>query len=171
MQIACDFPIKSGSQIYLSNVGIRLLQCVPENYAVFRILVIFVPENAIFGQASLGWVTGQQVCVFRVGRHHGTAGLCAESGEGMHVYCHGFTLFVPENHDSQQRVLEIRIASQKFQILSFMKNNNKHCLFDFSQEQPKRLCRNLQKSLLDALRMHERKKQYRFTLGSALACV
>ena len=65
---------------------------------------------------------GQQVCMLRVGRGHGTADLHAESGEGIPVYCHGFTLFVPENHDSQQRVLEIRIASQKFQILSFMKN-------------------------------------------------
>ena len=74
---------------------------------------------------------GQQVCMLRVGRGHGTADLHAASGEGIHVYCHGFTLFVPENHDCQQRVLEIRIASQKFQILSFMK---KHCLFYFSRE-------------------------------------
>ena len=39
-----------------------------------------------------------------------------------------------------------------------MKNYNKHCLFNFSRDQPKRLCRNLPKSLVDALHLRERQK-------------
>ena len=39
----------------------------------------------------------------------------------IHTYCYSATVFVPENHQNQQAVPEIWIASQKFQILSFMK--------------------------------------------------
>ena len=47
--------------------------CVPENYTVFQILVIFVPENTIFGRhvctgyAQAALVMGQQVCMLEVG--------------------------------------------------------------------------------------------------------
>ena len=39
---------------------------------------------------------------------------------GMHAYRFGSTVFIPENHKNQRRILEIQIASQKFRILSFM---------------------------------------------------
>ena len=38
----------------------------------------------------------------------------------IHAYHYGSTIFIPENHENQQGVPEIRIASQKFQILSVM---------------------------------------------------
>ena len=51
--LPCDFPVKSDSQIYLINVGICLL-IFPESYAVFQILVIFVPVKAIWGRHVCG---------------------------------------------------------------------------------------------------------------------
>ena len=55
--------------------------------------------------------------------------------ERIHAYPYSSTVFVPENHENQYHVSEIRIASQKFQILSLMKKTEKtktHCFFDFS---------------------------------------
>ena len=39
----------------------------------------------------------------------------------IHAYHYGSNIFVPENHKNQNGIPEIWIASQKFQILSFMK--------------------------------------------------
>ena len=39
----------------------------------------------------------------------------------IHAYRYGSTMFVPENHQNQLGVPEVQIASQKFWILSFMK--------------------------------------------------
>ena len=69
------------------------------------------------------------------------------------------------------KIPEMWIAFQKFQILSFMKNNNKHCLFNFSRDQPKRLCRNLLKSLVDALHLRERQKYADLLLEVLWACM
>ena len=43
---------------------------------------ICVPGMGCRGHTEAALVMGQQVFVLRVGRGHGMAGLCAESGEG-----------------------------------------------------------------------------------------
>ena len=47
-KLPCDFPVNLVAG-FISLKWRYVCWWVPENYAVFRILVIFVPENAIFG--------------------------------------------------------------------------------------------------------------------------
>ena len=64
------------------------------------------------------------------------------AGVGLHAYCYGLTVFVPENHGNQWRVPEILIASQKFPdpVIYEKKTIDKHCLFRFFPESSWSVC-------------------------------
>ena len=59
---------------------------------------------------------------------------------GIHAYHYGSTVFVPENHQNQQDVPEIRIASQEFRILSFMKQQQTNMAFPVFPESSWSFC-------------------------------
>ena len=55
--------------------------------------------------------------------------VCAIGWYCIHAYHYSSTVFVPENHENQSCILEIRLASQKFWILSFMKKTTANMAF------------------------------------------